>query len=482
MGVRWLQMGAGNIFRVFVAAVQQDLLDAGLTDTGITVCECFDEEIIPAVLTPFNNETLGVTLHVDGRLETRKIASIQEAFGRDLPRLKEIIANPELQIISVIITEKGYTVSPANIAPAPANAQSTLEYVTAGLLARFEKNAPPLALVSMDNFAANGDVLKKSLQTIANAWADNGSAPAAFAEYVAKQAYPWTMIDKITPHPGEKVAEALRSQGFSAEQARITKTGKGTVTAPFVNAEAAQYLIMEDAFPNGRPPFEKLPNAGVYLTDRETVRKVDHMKVCACLNPLHTILAVSGMLLNYPTISACMQDEGLVRLIRKAAAEALPVVANPVIIDPQQFLEEVLTRRFPNPFIPDAPARIATDTSQKIPVRFGQTLQARQKAGLPMGELTAIPLLVALWLRYRMGIDDTGAKLILSPDPLVPAEVAKLEGSPFGSAPDLRPILSNSQQFGVDLYAAGLGEKIESLFLQLSKEANAVKNVLINHG
>jgi fructuronate reductase len=70
-----------------------------------------------------------------------------------------------------------------------------------------------------------------------------------------------------------------------------------------------------------------------------------------------------------------MQDAGLVKLIRTAAAEALTVVAHPQIIDPQKFLEEVLTQRFPNPFIPDAPARIATDTSQKIPVRFGQTLQ-----------------------------------------------------------------------------------------------------------
>jgi fructuronate reductase len=325
----------------------------------------------------------------------------------------------------------------------------------------------------MDNFAANGDKVKESVQAIAQKWADGGTVPAAFLSYIAALAYPWTMIDKITPHPSEAVAKLLAKEGFL--DTKITETAKGTVVAPFVNAEAAQYLIMEDSFPNGRPPFEKLTHRGVYLTDRETVRKVDHMKVCACLNPLHTVLAIGGMLLGYPTVSACMQDAGLVKLVRKAAAEALPVVAHPGIIDPHTFLEEVLTQRFPNPFIPDTPTRIAADSSQKIPIRFGQTLQAREKAGLTTSELEAIPLLVALWLRYRMGLDDNGAPLTLSPDPLVPTEIAALHGLPFGAAVDLKPILCNAKQFGVDLYAVGLGEKVEGLFARLSKGAGAVR-------
>ena len=50
----------------------------------------------------------------------------------------------------------------------------------------------------------------------------------------------------------------------------ITKSATGTVSAPFVNAEVTEYLVLEDHFPNGRPPLEQ---AGVYFTDRATVEK-----------------------------------------------------------------------------------------------------------------------------------------------------------------------------------------------------------------
>ncbi|MCL2199959.1 MAG: mannitol dehydrogenase family protein, partial [Defluviitaleaceae bacterium] len=229
--------------------------------------------------------------------------------------------------------------------------------------------------------------------------------------------------------------------------------------------------------PNGRPPLEK---AGIYLTDRETVRKMDQMKVCACLNPLHTILAVSGMLLGYPTISSCMKDAALVKLLRKAAAEALPVVPDPGIVKPADFLNEVLTERFPNPFIPDAPARIASDTSQKIPIRFGITLKERKAQNLPMAELEAIPMFIALFLRYRMGIDDKGEKLNLSPDPRLPEALNILYGVPFGKAAelDLKPILSNATLFGIDLYEANLADKVKTILGNLSSAPNAVANVI----
>jgi len=173
-----------------------------------------------------------------------------------------------------------------------------------------------------------------------------------------------------------------------------------------------------------------------------------------------------------------MQDARLVKFLRQAAGEAMPVVADPGVISPAAFLEDVLTNRFPNPFIPDAPARIATDSSQKIPVRFGVTLQARKAAGLPNDTLEAIPLFIALWLRYRMGKDDVGNTMTLSPDPRVPQAIAALEGLPFGTAVDLWPVLSDAVQFGIDLYEAGLGTVIEGLFAELSAGAGAVSRML----
>ena len=480
----WLHMGAGNIFRIFVGSVQQALLDAGLTETGIIVYESYDEAIIPESFRPYDNLTLGVTLNADGSIQKEVIASIADAFCCNLLSLRDLIAKPSLQMISFTITEKGYFVDPTKVSPSPEEAKTALEEVVAGLVSRFEAKSPPLALVSMDNFAENGTKLAASVLAIAEVWLKNGKVSNEFIEYVKSLSYPWTMIDKITPRPSVEVAEMLAKDGY--EDVEITETAKHTFVASFVNAESAKYLIMEDSFPNGRPPFEKISNSGVYLTDKETVRKMDQMKVCACLNPLHTILAISGMLLNYPTISQCMTDKRLVSLLRKSSQESLPVVEDPGIISPKDFLEEVLTERFPNPFIPDAPARIACDTSQKVPVRFGETLKKRKEKGLPPDELQVIPVFIALWLRYRMGKDDAGAKLELSPDPRIPSTFDVLTDLAFeeGEKVDLSPILSDANIFGLDLYSvtldsgASLADEIKNLFCEFSKKPNAVSEYL----
>ena len=469
----WLHMGAGNIFRILMAGAQQNLLDDGHTDTGILVYEAFDEEIVPQAFTPYDNLTLAVTLFADGNTNKRVIVSVADSFTCDLSRLREEIAKPSMQMISFTITEKGYAVEPAKVCATPSGAKTAIEQVAAGLLCRFEKSGKPLSLVSMDNFAENGTYLEKAVTTVAEAWCKNGQVPKEFVTYVQTMAYPWTMVDKITPRPSEEVAAMLAADGIASTA--ITQTAKNTFVAPFVNAESAEYLIIEDLFPNGRPPLEK---AGVYITDRETVRKMDQMKVCACLNPLHTVLAISGMLLDKPTIAACMQDEKLVRLVNLAANEALPTVVNPGIIDPAVFLKEVLTERFPNPFIPDAPARIACDTSQKVPVRFGVTLQERKKEGLPIDTLEAIPLFIALWLRYRTGVADSGQPLELSPDPRLPEVFNALDGVKFGEKVDIAPMLSHAATFGVNLYEAGLGQKIEGLFAELNSGAGAVSRML----
>ncbi len=95
-----------------------------------------------------------------------------------------------------------------------------------------------------------------------------------------KVTYPWTMIDKITPRPDPSVEKILLEDGVEGLEPVITS--RNTYVAPFVNAEECEYLVVEDAFPNGRPALEK---GGVIFTDRETVDKVEKMKVCTCLNP-----------------------------------------------------------------------------------------------------------------------------------------------------------------------------------------------------
>jgi len=248
-----------------------------------------------------------------------------------------------------------------------------------------------------------------------------------------------------------------------------------------VNAEEPQYLVIEDLFPNGRPPLEK---AGVIFTDRETVNRVEKMKVCTCLNPLHTALAVFGCLLGYTSISAEMEDPVLKRLVERIGYdEGLPVVVDPGIIRPVDFLKEVIEVRLPNKYVPDTPQRIATDTSQKIPIRFGETIKAyMQRPGMNASDLNYIPLVFAAWLRYLLGIDDEGRPFDPSPDPLLDHLRKHLDGitlgspGPFGDR--LRPVLSDARLFAVSLYDAGLAEKVLSCFTEMVSGAGAVRKLL----
>jgi fructuronate reductase len=345
---------------------------------------------------------------------------------------------------------------------------------------RFISGAAPLAIVSTDNCSHNGDKLKAGIMAYVDAWKKSDLVGDSFVRYMNENvSFPWTMIDKITPRPDANVKSILERDGF--EDTGVIVTACGTYTAPFVNSEETGYLVIEDDFPNGRPPLEK---AGILFTDRETVDKVEKMKVCTCLNPLHTALAVYGCMLGYTSIHDEMEDLELHKLVETMCyEEGMPVVVNPGIIDPRDFAGAVLERRLPNPFMPDTPQRIACDTSQKLPIRFGETIKAYQRRDdLEPSDLTLIPLVIAGWCRYLMGVDDDGNVFEQSPDPRLEEVKEHVSGLELGSLSELheklRPILSDSSIFSVDLYEVGLGRKIEDMFAELASGKGAVRATL----
>ena len=208
------------------------------------------------------------------------------------------------------------------------------------------------------------------------------------------------MIDKITPHPDNRIADKLAADGL--ENAKPFVTEKGTYAAVYVNSESPHYLLIENAFPNGHPALEQ---CGVIITRRDIVEKSAMMKVSTCMNPMDTALGVFGCMLGYTRISDEMKDTELVNLItRLSEQEAMPMVADPGVIDPEAFLHEVLGERYPNPFLQDSPQRTATDTSRKIAPRFGTTLYAYYNSMLPAHRATRliyIPLVLAGWQRVH---------------------------------------------------------------------------------
>ena len=481
---KWVHFGAGNIFRALPSAMMQRLLEEEIETTGIIAVKNCGAEIIKKCFKKFDNLTILVTLKSDGSAEKKVIASVAATLELtdDFASLKEIFASPSLQMASFTITEKGYSLHEIKdeLKTGFSSPVSYLGRVAALCHERYIRGAFPLAMVSMDNCSHNGDVLFTAIETIAKCWRGNGVCDDGFLDYVRdknKLSFPWTMIDKITPAPDDKVRKMLESAGLE-EMGSLTS--KNAFIAPFVNAEETQYLVIEDAFPNGRPALEK---AGVIFTDRETVNRAEKMKVCTCLNPLHTSLAVFGCLLGYTRISEEMKDADLVKLIEGVGyREGLPVVTDPGIIKPRDFIDQVIKVRLPNPFMPDAPQRIAMDTSLKIPIRFGETLKEYKKSGKNCADLKLIPLVFAGWLRYLLGIDDQGKAFEVSPDPNMETLKTQLSGislggkGPFHSK--LEPILSNPKYFAVNLYEAGLGEKVEELFGQMLAGTGAVRKTL----
>ena len=492
----WVHFGIGNIFRVFIGGIADGLLEEGALDRGITCVETFDYDVVDKIYTPYDNLGLSVSLHGDGTREYKVLGSLAEAVkaqssdAAEWNRLKEIFRSPSLQMVSFTITEKGYALQKADgnwlpfveadIQNGPDKAIGAMAVLTAMLLERYKAGATPLALVSMDNCSQNGAKLRESVMTMAEEWKKCGFVSEEFVEYVSDEtrvAFPWTMIDKITPRPSEQIAGDLETLGVEAMQPVIT--GKKTYIAPFVNAEKPQYLVIEDSFPNGRPALEK--GFGVYLADRNTVNLSERMKVTVCLNPVHSATGPLGVVLGYDLFAHMLNtNEDMMKMARMVAYdEGLPVVADPGILSPQAFVDELFGDRFPNEYLGDTNLRLAVDVSQMVGIRFGETIKAYVRKFGDASKLTAIPLGIAGWLRYMLGVDDAGQKYELAPDPMNEELQAQLGdiviGKPETLKDQLKPILSNERLFYTDLYATGVGRKIEDMFREMIAGSGAVR-------
>ena len=493
---RWVHFGIGNIFRVFIGGIADGLLEEGALDRGLTCVETFDYDVADKIYAPYDNLGLSVILHGDGTRDYKVLGALAEAVKaqssneKQWNRLKEIFAAPSLQLVSFTITEKGYALQKADgtwfpfveadIKNGPAKATGAMAVLTAMLYERYQAGKYPLALVSMDNCSQNGARLRQSVLTMAEEWKKAGYVDDGFLAYVSDEktiAFPWTMIDKITPRPIEQIASDLDALGVEDMQPVIT--AKKTYIAPFVNAEKPQYLVIEDSFPNGRPALEK--GFGVYMADRKTVNLADRMKVTVCLNPVHSATGPLGVALGYELFAHMLNtDADMMKMARMVAYdEGLPVVQDPGILSPQAFVDELFNDRFPNEYLGDTNLRLAVDVSQMVGIRFGETIKAYVEKYGDASRLTALPLGIAGWLRYMLAVDDAGKKYELAPDPMNEEIQEQLKdivvGQPETFTDQLRPILSNERLFFIDLYKAGVGEKVENMFREMIAGPGAIK-------
>lgn len=487
----WVHFGGGNLFRGFIAPVQQRLLNSQRCKSGIVVVETHDEEIVEKIWKPHDNLSLNVTLERSGREMKEVVASVAEVLTRgDLLRLQEIFKSDSLEMVTFTITERGYSLKDSKGAFLPEVEQDfkngvnhpthSMSLVTSLLLTRFHEGEKPLALVSVDNAPGNGDKLKAVVLEMAEAWKNQGLVGQGFLDYLQngrKVTFPWTMIDKITPYPMDSVAESLEKLGFEGMEA--IETQQGSHIAPFVNGERYHTLLVENVFPGTRPPLEE---AGVKFGRRAVVRDGCNMKMSACFNPLQTTMAIFGSLLGAKTMADAMERDGILDTVRVLGyLEGLPVVKDPKVIDPRKYLDQIMEDRLTNRVLVDLPSRITADTSEKMAIRFGVTAKAHKRQGTAK-ELVAIPLVVAGWFRYLMAVDDKGNPMECSPDPMLAELQEALSTVKFGDKSSyrgqLKPFLKNRALFGVNYRSLGLLDKIEHDFVEMLRGEGAVEKTL----
>ena len=495
----WVHFGIGNIFRIFIGGIADELLEKGILDRGITCVETFDYDIVDKIYKPHENLELSVILYGDGKREYKVVGSLAEVVKAQCTdqvqwsRLKDVFAEKSLQIVSFTITEKGYVLkkaddtwfplAEADIKNGPDKAEGVIGVLTAMLYGRFKAGKYPIALVSMDNCSRNGDRLRKAVLTMAEEWKKGGFVDDRFIEYISDRrivAFPCTMIDKITPRPSDQIAMDLEKLGVEDMQPVITE--KRTYIAPFANAEKPQYLVIEDSFPNGRPALEE--GCGVYMTDRNTVDLSEKMKVTVCLNPVHSTTGPLGVVLGYDLFAQMLNtNEDMLKMARMVAYdEGLPIVEDPGIISPKAFTDELFQERFPNEYLGDTNLRLSVDVSQMVGIRFGETIKAYMEKYGSAAMLTAIPLGIAGWFRYMLAVDDEGNAYQLAPDPMKEEIIDQIKtvvvGKPETFKDQLTAVLSDEHLFSVNLYKAGIGEKIEEMFCEMIAGPGAVRKTI----
>ncbi len=257
----WLHIGGGNLFRAFHSVLQQHLIEKQKTKKGIIVVSTMDDGLIEKIYHPYDNLSLNVVMKSNGTLDMEVIASVAESIAAysnnySWQRLIEIFTTSSLQFITLSITEKGYELRDikGNLQPTIIKEleqglyqpKHTMVMLTSLLNERYKAGKIPLALVSTDNFSHNGDKLKDAILTVAAYWQKRGVVDKGFIEYLTDQtkiAFPWTMIDKITPLPSVAVKEKLSDLGYGSTELIKIRENAPTI-APFVNTEESEYLVM----------------------------------------------------------------------------------------------------------------------------------------------------------------------------------------------------------------------------------------------
>ncbi|WP_172329620.1 mannitol dehydrogenase family protein [Mangrovicoccus sp. HB161399] len=311
------------------------------------------------------------------------------------PAIVARMAEPDIRIVSMTITEGGYFLDsndrfdpehPAMAVDAadPEDPKTVFGMIIAGLKARRAKGLAPFTVMCCDNIPHNGVVTKNTLTGLARL------SDPAFADWIAENvAFPNSMVDRITPATTDRERGILRDE-FGIEDGWP------------VFCEGFTQWVMEDNFPLGRPPLEK---AGVQFVPDVAPYELMKLRI---LNGGHAVIAYPGGLMDIHFVHEAMEHPLIRAFLRKLEeTEIIPNVP-PVPDTSLGDYFDLIERRFSNPKIGDTVRRLCLDGSNRQPKFVLPTLRDALKAG---GSIDGLALECALWCRYCAGVTDSGAEI-----------------------------------------------------------------------
>ncbi len=391
-----VHFGVGGFHRAHQAMYTDALLATGVTDWGICGVGVMpaDQRMRDALLAQDCLYTL-VTKAPDGSLDARVIGSIVEfRYAPDDPEsVLEKLADPSIRIVSLTVTEGGYSLNQVTgkFDPSPPEIQAdlaadavpgtTFGLVTEGLRRRRDRGVPAFTVMSCDNLQGNGHLAAKAFTAFATA------KDAELGNWIAENvSFPNCMVDRITPVTTDADRQMV------AERFRIADAWP-VVCEPFTQ------WVLQDDFPAGRPAWETV---GAQLVPDVTPYEMMKLRL---LNSSHQGIAYFGHLAGYELVHDAAQDPTMARfLLAYMENEATPTLAEVPGVDLDAYRHELI-ERFSNAGVRDTVARLAAESSDRIPKWLVPVIRDNLAVGR---DVTLSAAICASWARYAEGTDENG--------------------------------------------------------------------------
>jgi fructuronate reductase len=290
----------------------------------------------------------------------------------DPDRVVTKLADPATQIITVTVTEAGYTFDartggldldrPELAADLTGRAPlTTVGQLAHGLRERYRAGVQPLTVMSCDNLVANGALLRSLVQQFLERTVPEAERAELLDWCDSQVAFPGSMVDRIVPRTSEQHRE-------------LVKSWTGLIDTCPVPAEPFSMWVMEDHFATARPCWDLF---GAIVSD--DVHGFEILKI-RLLNGTHSLIAYLGMLIGARTIDEAVADPDVRSAVEAFMDEMSETLQTPTGISLEEYRASLL-RRFSNSAIGHRTSQVGTDGSLKVPARIPDPVAIRAAAG-----------------------------------------------------------------------------------------------------